>query len=171
MRSVIASLVVLFFGAAALAQGSSRGDLVRGQCRQDGCDEFSIVSKQPVVEARNGILFRTQVRTYLASSQGRSELGEENGYVFCSAMSPAILSEQDGRTVAFMLAPYARREARENTNFYALYFAMCHGTEAGRAAARDWRGVAQAFRYEVPLSQSRTETLNDPREVIDREAR
>jgi hypothetical protein len=86
-------------------------------------------------------------------------------------MSPAILSEQDGRTVAFMLAPYARREARENTNFYALYFAMCHGTEAGRAAARDWRGVAQAFRYEVPLSQSRTETLNDPREVIDREAR
>jgi hypothetical protein len=167
MRLTMAALILVLLGAPAIGQGSSRGDLVRGQCRQDGCDEFSIVSKEPMAEARNGILFRTQVRTYLASPQGRSDLGEESGYVFCSAMSPAIMSEQDGRTVAFLLAPYARRESRENTNFYALYFAMCHGTEAGRAAARDWRGVAQALRYDVPLGQSRTETLNDPREVMN----
>ena len=167
MRWTLAALALVLLGAPAVGQGSARGDLVRGQCRQDGCDEFSIASKEPVAEARNGILFRTQVRTYLASSQGRSDLGAESGYVFCSAMSPAILSEQDGRTVAFLLAPYGRREARENTNFYALYFAMCHGTEAGRAAAKDWRGVAQALRYDVPLGQSRTVTLNDPRDVMD----
>src|SRR5215212_9204969 len=127
-------LAVLAFvtSSTALAQDTGRAEIVRGLCRPDGCDEFAIVSKQPVEESDHGILFRTRVRTFLSNAQGRSDQGEEDGYVFCSARSPAILSEQNGQTVAFLLAPYARREARENTNFYTLYFAMCHGTEAGR---------------------------------------
>jgi hypothetical protein len=161
------SVLALVMASSASAQDPGRAEIVRGLCRPDGCDEFAIISKQPVEESDHGILFRTRVRTFLSNTQGRSDQGEEDGYVFCSALSPAILSEQNGQTVAFLLAPYARREARENTNFYTLYFAMCHGTEAGRAAARDWRAVAGSLNYNVPLAQSRTVTLNEPREVID----
>jgi hypothetical protein len=151
----------------ALAQDAGRADIIRGLCRPDGCDEFAIISKQPVEESDHGILFRTRVRTFTSSAQGRTDQGEENGYVFCSALTPAILSEQNGQAIAFLLAPYASRESRENTNFYALYFAMCHGTEAGRMAARDWRGVANSFNYKVSAAQSRTMTLVNPRDIVD----
>src|SRR3982751_1346979 len=84
MRYRVAAAVTILMCASANAQISSRSEIVRGLCRQNGCDEFSIVGKQPVVEADHGILFRTRVRTFLASSQGRKDLGEEEGYVFCS---------------------------------------------------------------------------------------
>lgn len=161
------ALLALVAISPAMAQNGGRADIIRGLCRQDGCDEFAIVSKDPMAESDHGILFRTRVRTFLANAQGRADQGEENGYVFCSATVPAILSEQGGQTVAFLLAPYAQREARENTNFYALYFAMCHGTEAGRSAARDWRGVAGSLNYNVPLPRSRTMTLAAPQDILD----
>lgn len=163
----LAALAALLVAAPALAQGYQREDIVRGLCRKDGCDEFSIVDKQPVTETPQGALYRTRVKTFHASHQGRVAQGEENGYVFCSTTKPAILSEQGGQSVAFLLAPYATKEPRENTNFYTLYFALCHGLEAGRAAARDWRGVATSFRYDVPLTQSRTVTLQRPEEIAD----
>jgi hypothetical protein len=163
----LAAIIFLSSCAGAAAQSVGRPDIVRGLCRRDGCDEFAIVSKQSMAQADHGILFRTQVRTFLASSQGRADQGEESGYVFCSAMTPAILSEQNGRTVAFLLAPFGGREARENTNFYVLYFTMCHGTEAGRAAARDWQDVADALHYRVGLAQSRTVTLSRPEDILD----
>jgi hypothetical protein len=80
--------------------------------------------------------------------------------------SAPILAEDAGRNVAFLLAPEAAKEPRENTNFYALYFGLCHGVETGRMAASDWRGVAASFGYDVPLAQSRTVTLARPEEVM-----
>ena len=42
------------------------------------------------------------------------------------------------------LAPFATQESREsvrqNANFHALYFAICHGQEAGKAAVHDLAG-------------------------------
>src|SRR4051812_11690287 len=94
----------------ASAQSSSPAEIIRGQCRQDGCDELTIVSKEPLIESDHGILFRTRVRTFLASSRVRADQREENGYVFCSAMTPAIMAERDNQTVAFVLAPFAQRQ-------------------------------------------------------------
>jgi hypothetical protein len=159
-------LLALLVSGSAFAQSYERADIVRGLCRKDGCDEFSILDKQPVSRTDQGILYRTRVKTYHASNRGRVEQGEETGYVFCSSMSPAILAEDAGRNVAFLLAPEAAKEPRENTNFYALYFGLCHGVETGRMAASDWRGVAASFGYDVPLAQSRTVTLARPEEVM-----
>ena len=97
---------------------------------------------------------QTRVKTFHASSSGRRELSEENGYVYCSRTKPAIVAEKGGRTMAFYLAPFSTKESREtirqNANFHALYFSICHGMEAGRAAVRSlpvWpRASAIGFR-------------------------
>jgi hypothetical protein len=160
------SILTLLVSGPAFAQSYERADIVRGLCRKDGCDEFSILDKQPISRTDRGILYRTQVKTYHASNRGRVEQAEEAGYVFCSPVNPAILSEDAGQSVAFLLAPEAPKEPRENTNFYALYFGLCHGVESGRMAARDWSGVAASLGYTVPRVQSRTVTLKRPEEVI-----
>jgi hypothetical protein len=66
LRWIIAGSAVLIAGSA-LAQGYSRADLVRGLCRKDGCDEFSIVAKEPVAHDDQGTLYRTRVKTYHVS--------------------------------------------------------------------------------------------------------
>src|SRR4051794_15048957 len=53
----------------ALAQSGGNAEVIRGLCRQEGCDEFTIVSKESMAESDHGILFRTRVRTFLANSQ------------------------------------------------------------------------------------------------------
>ena len=166
MRLWIATLACLLAAGPALSQGYSRGEIVRGLCRQDGCDEFSIAEKQPVTSDARGALFRTRVRIFHASQQGRKDQGEENGYVLCSMTKPAIVSEQGGQTTALLLAPSNERQSRESTNFYTLYFSLCHGLEAGRSAARDWRAVAQSLSYAVPLQQSRTVSLKQPESIL-----
>ena len=61
--------------------------------------------------------------------------------MYCSRTKPAIVAEKNGRTMAFYLAPFSTNESREtirqNANFHALYFSICHGMEAGRAAVRN----------------------------------
>jgi hypothetical protein len=166
-----AALLLIFAISPAVAQTYNRADLVRGLCRKDGCDEFGIVDKQPVAHNAQGTLYRTWVRTYHASYQGRVDQGEEAGFVFCSPVRPAVVSEQDGQAVAFLLAPQAQKEARENTNFYALYFGLCHGLESGKAAAQDWRGVAYSLGYAVPLSQSRTVALKRAEDILGESGR
>src|SRR3954467_7976299 len=123
--------------------------------------------KQPLVESNHGILFSTRVKTFTVNRRGRSNQGEESGYVFCSALTPAIMAEKGNQTVAFLLAPFAQQQSRENTNFYTLYFAMCHGTEAGKMAARDWQGVAQSLRYDSRLNATQTVTLSNPEEIVN----
>src|SRR5918993_1597609 len=109
------SILTLLVSGPAFAQSYERADLVRGLCRKDGCDEFSILGKQAVSQTDQGTLYRTQVKTYHASNRGRVEQAEEAGYVFCSPVNPAILSEDAGQSVAFLLAPEAPKEPRENT--------------------------------------------------------
>ena len=148
----IAALALALIGPAA-AQDYNQPDIVRGLCQKDGCDEFRVLSAEPVTSTEEGRLLRTRIQTFHASSRGRANQKEENGFVYCSRTKPAIMAEQNGQTMAFFLAPFATQESREsvrqNANFHALYFAICHGREAGKAAVHNLAGVAQSHGYRV----------------------
>jgi hypothetical protein len=165
-----AALVVLALSTPALAQTYARTDIVRGLCQPDGCDEFAILGADQIAATDEGTLLRTRLKTFHASRDGRKDLGEESGYVFCSPTKPAIMANQDGRTMAFFLAPFATAESREtirrNANYHAVYFAICHGPEAGQASVRDLSGTARSFGYRVPDAQSRIVALNRAEDVL-----
>jgi hypothetical protein len=169
-------LVALAFllSTPVLAQTYDRADIIRGLCRPDGCDEFAILAVSSLAKGENGTLMKTRVRTFHASSSGRKELGAENGYVYCSRTKPAIIAEKGGRTMAFYLAPFSTKESREtirqNANFHALYFGICHGMEAGRAAVQTLSGVAQNFGYRVALPQSQYVALTRVEDILSPEA-
>jgi hypothetical protein len=173
LRPLVALALVL--ATPALAQTYDRTDIIRGLCRPDGCDEFAILASSPLIKGGEGTLMQTRVKTFHASSAGRKELSEENGYMYCSKTKPAIIAEKNGRTMAFYLAPFATRESREtirqNANFHALYFSICHGMEAGRAAVHNLPGVAQELGYRVALPQSQSVALNRVEDILPPENR
>jgi hypothetical protein len=154
------------------AQSYDRPEIVRGLCSKDGCDEFVILDKQPVARSPEGELIRTRVRIFKASAQGRQQAGEEDGFAFCSTSRPAIINSQPGAPpVAFFLAPdddAPAYEQRSSTNFFALYFALCHGLEAGKAAVRDRAGTARSLGYQAAARRSRTTTLKDVGDILGR---
>src|SRR3954465_5769602 len=170
MMPHLAALALALSTAPALAQGYNRQDLVRGLCQKDGCDEFTILAADRIKTTEEGTLFKTRLKTFHASYRGRQDRGEENGYVFCSPPRPAIMAEQNGKTMAFFLAPFATQESREsvrqNANFHALYFTICHGREAGQAAVHNLAGVAQSHRYRVALAQSKLVPLKRAEDVL-----
>ena len=139
---------------------------VRGLCRQDGCDEFQVLDKRPVAQGSQGTLFQTRVRTFHASYQGRRTTGDEDGFVYCSRVKPAVISPGPSGARAFVLGPYNLKPDRETTNFYAFYFGLCHGIDAGKAAARDRRGIAAQLQYHPDLTQSQMVTLRSAEEII-----
>jgi hypothetical protein len=168
LRPLVALAVVL--ATPAFAQTHDRPDIIRGLCRPDGCDEFAILAASPLTKGEEGTLLETRVKTFHASSSGRRELSEENGYVYCSRTKPAIVAEKNGRTMAFYLAPFSTRDSREtirqNANFHVLYFSICHGMEAGRAVVRNLAGVAQELGYRVALPQSQSVALSRVEDIL-----
>jgi hypothetical protein len=173
LRPLVALALVL--ATPAFAQTYDRTEIIRGLCRQDGCDEFAILAASPLTKGGEGTLMQTRVKTFHASSAGRRELSEENGYVYCSRTKPAIVAEKNGRTMAFYLAPFSTKESREtirqNANFHALYFSICHGLEAGRAAVRNLPGVAQELGYRVARRQSQSVALSRVEDILPPENR
>jgi|SRR4051794_30835334 hypothetical protein len=170
MTRTLVALALTLCATSALAQDHNRQDLVRGLCQKDGCDEFTILAADRVKTTEEGTLFKTRLKTFHASHAGRQERGEENGYVYCSPTRPAIMAEQNGQTMAFFLAPFATQESREsmrqNANFHALYFTICHGREAGKAAVHNLAGVAQSQGYRVALAQSKLVPLKRAEDVL-----
>jgi hypothetical protein len=164
------TVLALVLSAPALAQTSTRSDIVRGLCQPDGCDEFTILRADRIAASDEGTLLKTRVRTFHASRAGRQERGEQDGYVFCSRTRPALIAERAGRTMAFYLAPSATAESRErvrqNASFHALYFSLCHGTEAGQAAVHNLTGVARSLGYQVALAQSKLEPLAQAEDIL-----
>jgi hypothetical protein len=163
-------LLAAFLPATAPAQTPDPGKIVRGLCEKKGCAEFAILDKQPVANGPDGELFKTRVETFHASYQGRASQGEENGFVYCSRQRPAVISTPPGRpAVAFMLAPDEQNPSyilRRSTNFFAIYFGVCHGVEAGRAAAQDRQGTARSFGYSVALDRSKTISLGRAEDIL-----
>ncbi|GEO16150.1 hypothetical protein [Microvirga aerophila] len=159
----------------ALAQTYTRSDIVRGLCQPDGCDEFTILRADRIAASDEGTLLKTRVRTFHASRAGRHERGEQDGYVFCSRFKPAVMAERAGRTMAFYLAPSATAESRErirqNASFHALYFSLCHGTEAGQAAVHNLTGVARSLGYQVALAQSKLQPLARAEDILSSSSR
>src|SRR3954470_5213724 len=170
MTRTLVALAVTLFATSALAQDYNRQDLVRGLCQKDGCDEFTILAADRIKTTEEGTLFKTRLKTFHASHASRQDRGEENGYVFCSPTRPAIMAEQNGQTMAFFLAPFATQESREsvrqNATFHALYFTICHGREAGRAAVHNLAGVAQSHGYRVALAQSKLMPMKRAEDVL-----
>src|SRR3954453_5956502 len=170
MTRTLVALCLALSATSALAQDYNRQDIVRGLCQKDGCDEFTILAADRLRTTDEGTLFKTRVQTFHASHAGRQERGQENGYVFCSSTRPAIMAEQNGQTMAFFLAPFATQESREsvrqNANFHALYFAICHGREAGKAAVHNLAGVAQSLGYRVAFAQSKLVPLKRAEDVV-----
>jgi hypothetical protein len=164
------ALALALFATSAAAQDYNRQDIVRGLCQPDGCDEFTILAAERLRTTDEGTLLKTRVKTFHASYGGRKEGGEENGHVYCSRTKPAIMAEQNGKAVAFFLAPFATEESREsvrrNANFHALYFTICHGMEAGKAAVHNLSGVAQSHGYRVALAQSKLVTLKRAEDIL-----
>jgi len=105
-------VLALMLAIPAFAQSYDRTDLIRGLCRPDGCDEFAILVASPLTKGGEGTLMQIRLKTFHASSSGRRELNEENGYVYCSQTKPAIIAAKNGRTMAFDLAPFATHESR-----------------------------------------------------------
>src|SRR3954471_6466955 len=170
MTRTLVALALTLCATSALAQDHNRQDLVRGLCQKDGCDEFTILAADRVKTTEEGTLFKTRLKTFHASYTGRQDRGEENGYVYCSPTRPSIMAEQNGQTMAFFLAPFATQESRErvrqNANFHALYFTICHGREAGKAAVHNLAGVAQSHGYRVALAQSKLVPLKQAEDVL-----
>ena len=167
------TLVVLFLAlpaGPALAQDYNRQEIVRGLCQPDGCDEFTILAADRLKVTHDGTLLKTRIQGFHASHAGRQERRQEDGYVYCSPTRPAIMAEENGQTIAFFLAPFAPQDSREtvrkNANFHALYFAICHGRQAGKAAVHNLAGVAQSFGYRVALAQSRLVPLKRAEDVL-----
>jgi hypothetical protein len=162
--------LALVISTPALARGYDKADLVRGLCRPDGCDEFSVKSARPLASSEDGTLLKTKLKTFHAGPNGRKDLGEEDGYVYCSRTRPAILADREGRTMAFFLAPFAtaasREDIRKNSNYHAVYFAACHGIEEGRAAVRDVHGVALTHGYDVPAPQPKYVALKRAEDIL-----
>ncbi|WP_132255700.1 hypothetical protein [Methylobacterium segetis] len=150
-------------------QEYNRADLVRGLCQPDGCDEFAILAVETVRTDPEGTLKRTRFKTFHASPSGREPRTEETGYVYCSPTRPALVAEKQGRTVGILLAPFATQDSRETVRRYAnvaaTYFAVCHGLESGRAAARDLAGTAGALGYRVAAPQTETIDLRRPEDI------
>ena len=163
-------LAAFLLATPALAQDYNRADLIRGLCQPNGCDEFSVISVDPVRTTPEGSLKRTRLKTFHASYSGRAPRAEETGYVYCSQTKPAVIAEKQGRTVGILLAPFATEDSRETvrryTNFIATYFAICHGPEAGKRAARDLRGLARSLGYRVPATRSQVVDLKRAEDII-----
>lgn len=167
VRSLIAAALL---ATPAVAQDYNRADLVRGLCQPNGCDEFRIVAIEPVRAGAEGSLKRLRVQTFHASYSGREARGEETSYVYCSPTKPAVVAQKGERTVGILLAPFATEDSRETmrgfTTFGAIYFAACHGLEAGRSAARDLRATAQAFGYRVAATRSQVVNLKRAEDIL-----
>lgn len=161
----LAFLPLLLLASPAMAQS----EVVRALCQKTGCDEFVVESAERVRQNHSGILMRTRIKTFVASNRGRHDMGTESGYVFCSYDRPTIIAESSGRFASVEIAPFAmlgQREQRAQTNFNAMYFAVCHGTEAGREAVRDVASTADELGYRTELQKPVTRSLNSPEDVL-----
>jgi hypothetical protein len=169
LRSLI--MLALVLATPALAQSYNRSDIVRGLCQPNGCDEFTVLRADRIAASDEGTLLKTRVRTFHASSAGRQERGEQ-GTAMSTARAPGRRSSLSGRDARWssISPPSATAESRErirqNASFHALYFSLCHGTEAGRAAVHNVSGVAQSLGYRVALAQSKLQPLTRAEDIL-----
>jgi len=135
MRSIAAAGVFSLIALSGHSQGYNPDNVVRGVCRPDGCDDFTITSIDLINRGYDGALMRARVEVYHSSFRGRVSRGVEEKHAFCSSTRPAIVESAFGKHVAFFLAPFGTaREPRDTINYYALYLQFA--TASRRAGPR-----------------------------------
>ena len=159
-------MLIISLVALPHAAGAQTGETVRGACQATGCDEFTVVSKQAVAKGADGELFQTRVRV----SRAGAAATEEDGHVYCSTSRPAVINAPSGaKGLAYFLAPDEVPSAdtlRVSTNFFALYFTLCHDAATGRAAVADRVSTARSLNYNVSARQAQTAVLNGAEDVL-----
>ncbi len=163
MRTFGATLVVasLLFAAAANAQESQP---VTGKCEAGKCDEFQVLSREVVAVGPRGRLVKSRLRAWTTQDGRRADLGEEDGYAFCSRFVPALIGRTDKGAVANLLAPLSPGEYDAGANAYATYFEICHG--AGRAALRGRDRLAEGLGYVATRQASSKVQMTRPEDAL-----
>lgn len=162
------ALLAVLIAASVSAQAGDR--IVRGYCAAERCDHIEIVSALPYVKNGDGTLIQTTLRMIGSRAADVAEPQIENGYVFCSPTRPAIIAVKGNRTMAYLLAPLTPEQPPEvirgEASQHAVYFGVCHGVEAGNAAATDPETVAARLGYRVSLLVPQQVTLRKPEDIM-----
>jgi len=162
------ALLAVLISTPAVVQAGDR--IVQGLCDADRCDRFEILSALPYTKNEEGTLIQTSLKTVRTRATDAGEAAVENGYVFCSLTRPAIIAVKGERAMAYLLAPLAPGQTPESVraeaNQHAVYFGVCHGTEAGTAAATDPEAVATDYGYRVTLLVPQQVALRKPEDIM-----
>ena len=135
MRSIVAAAVFSLIALSCHSQGYNPDNVVRGVCRPDGCDDFTIASIDLINRGYDGALMRARVEVYHSSFRGRVSRGFEERHVFCSSTRPAIVESAFGKHVAFFLAPL-ERHANRGIPSIITRFILQFATASRRAGPR-----------------------------------
>jgi hypothetical protein len=137
---------------------------VRVQCQGSQCEEFEIVETKVVRRGLDGTLIWTRTLAWIGDGSQRTDLREEGDHVFCSKVRPAIITTNDGKTSAIMLAPLSAWEYDRSPRLYLTYFEACHQVGSEIATRRDT--LARELGYKVlrinasrPLGIRRPESI------------
>lgn len=120
----------------AVSVSTTQAGVITGKCDGSRCDAFEVVERSQVkTDAVHGeALNLARIKSWVQEGEKRTGETEEAGYVFCSKLRPAMLVQDNGKTLVKFLAPSARADVENNINLYASYYEVCHskGAEVGK---------------------------------------
>lgn len=151
----------------AVCVSAAQAGVVKGKCDGDKCDAFEVVEQSQVkTDAVHGEgLILARIKSWVQDGDKRNGETEETGYVFCSKTRPAMLVQDNGKTLVKFLAPAARTDVENNINLYASYYEVCHSK--GAEVAKGLDELAKQLDYKVTrTASSELKQANKPESVF-----
>jgi hypothetical protein len=151
----------------AVSVSAAQAGVVKGKCDGDKCDAFEVVEQSPVkTDAVHGEgLILARIKSWVQDGEKRNGETEETGYVFCSKARPAMLIQDNGKTLVKFLAPAAKADVEKNINLYASYYEVCHSK--GAEVAKGLDELAKQLDYKVSRTDSsELKQANKPESVF-----
>jgi hypothetical protein len=151
----------------AVSVSAAQAGVVKGKCDGDKCDAFEVVEQSAVkTDAVHGEgLILARIKSWVQDGEKRNGETEETGYVFCSKTRPAMLIQDNGKTLVKFLAPAAKADVEKNINLYASYYEVCHSKGAEVAQGLD--ELAKQLDYKVSRTDSsELKQANKPESVF-----
>jgi hypothetical protein len=182
VRSVLASVVLLFAGLAAAAEAADKRDpmigrLVPAGCRQGLCQWFSLEEKTLVGSNAAGDLYRYVSKGYEArAAHGTYDPKAQrfNGnvstqYAFCSPTRPATIFRgglEAKRWVVHTLAPGTRAGLfAYNAGDYSEYFAVCHALTI-KDVRKDGIAAGKRLGYKASPKMVGQSEVDEPEDLL-----
>jgi len=162
MSRVLTAAAVLAMSFSAAESG-----VVTGKCDSDKCDAFEVLERSQVKrDAVHGEeLILARIRSWVQDGEKRTGETEEIGHVFCSIRRPAMLVQDNGKTLVKFLAPLAKTDVENNVNLYASYYEVCHSK--GGETAKRLDDLAKELNYTVTRAAStELKEANKPESVF-----